>query len=228
MKQSKLVMGLFVFFLFLLSACGEKEKSTETADSSTSLPLPASVVINFENAVQLSHFNRISGNWSIQHGKLYAQKMIASSSPSSSSSSPTYGLVVLKNFDVQDATMSISFSELQGSVGVVFRASSPTNYYVVRLVPANQQVELLQYVNGVSTLLAASSYAVTVLQENRMVNIITIDLQGSSLHAYINDDALISSDEIKETSTKNSRLGLWYQGSVVFDNFSAEKLETLQ
>lgn len=196
---------LIVLALFLLAGCMQG-KAVQREDNK--LPMPLSVLLNFENERQFGNLKRVSGSWQITNGKLVAAKGNAT------------GLAVLNNFAGEAITASVSLSISDGSAGLVFRATGPKDYQAVIVDVEHDDVFLLQYVGGEKQILQQSPISLASLQRGRQY-VLTLDVNGPSVRAYLGDDVVI---DYAPASVKKGRVGLWYAGSTVFDNFSAEKI----
>lgn len=191
-----------VVVLFLFAGCVDGKAVQQQSANSV---MPASIALNFEHLRQLDNLKRVSGSWQINNGKLVAVK------------GNMAGLAVLNNFAAIAITASVSSSISDGSAGLVFRATGPGDYQAVIVDVENNDVSLLHYLDGEKQILQQSPIPL----QKGMRYTLTIDTNGPSVRAYLGDDLII---DYASALVKKGRVGLWYSGNVVFDDFSAEKI----
>jgi len=182
-----------LLIIFLLAGCAQEEAKPEK-----SVPMPSAIALNFENAKQMDNLKVVSGAWAIKGGRLLATGQ---------------GLAVLNNFVVTDSTTSVSIT---GSAGIAFRATSPQNLMLVAADMKKSVVYLYSIVEGKRQLLAKSAYNLT-----DAVHKLTVDVNGASVRAYVDDDNVI---DFGNAVKRKGRVGLWIAGDAEFDDLSAENI----
>ncbi len=194
-----------IVLLLALSGCATGKAQTLGV---TDVPQPNAISLNFENAKQMSNLKSVTGTIEITGGKLEAS--------SSSTSDP--GLLVLNHFQAEDASVTVSVLPQQYSIGgIALRAVDPKNYYLLTADPKEGVIALSIYVDGKRLPLAKSLYQFP----SNVAYTLTVDVQGASLRAYVDDEGVI---DFADMAVRKGRAGLWYSGSVTFDDFSAEKI----
>ena len=115
--------------------------------------------------------------------------------------------------------LSVSYRPISGTIdqlgGLIFRATSPTDYYVWRCNVLEQDCRLFLYEDGKRT----SLYEVTVPQETGEWRRLRVVVEGDRIQGFLDDEMVM---DFEDSTFQTGYVGLWTKADAVtqFDDFT--------
>ncbi len=115
--------------------------------------------------------------------------------------------------------LSVSYKPISGTVdqvgGLIFRATSPTDYYVWRCNVLEQDCRLFLYENGKRT----SLYEVAVTQDTGEWRRLRVVVEGDRIQGFLDDEMVM---DFEDSTFQTGYVGLWTKADAVtaFDDFT--------
>jgi hypothetical protein len=128
---------------------------------------------------------------------------------------PTYSLCVLDNASYQDVNLSVAFKSVKGEVdqggGLVWRYQDPSNYYIVRMNPLENNFRLYKVQGGKRNQLATANVKVPAGQWSTIQVVMT----GNKIDCKLDGKSLFEEAVVDDTFAKAGKIGLWTKADAV-------------